>query len=90
MEGNVEFLSCIRPRGGQNNNPKVFQFKYAIRKNMMRNHITLWKYANCVDITGFTNISFPYKKEQKIKHKISSKRLPSTMIQVTSFPQVGI
>ena len=53
----VELLfSCIRARGGWNNNPNVLQFKYAIRKMLMRNAITASKSANCVDFTGCHDI----------------------------------
>ena len=56
-QDHIELLfSCIRSRGGWNNNPNVLQFKYAIRKMLMRNAITASKYANCVDFTGCNNI----------------------------------
>ena len=56
-QDHIELLfSCIRSRGGWNNNPNVLQFKYAIRKMLMRNAITASKYANCVDFTGCNDI----------------------------------
>ena len=56
-QDHVELLfSCIRARGGWNNNPNVLQFKYSIRKMLMRNAITASKSANCVDFTGCHDI----------------------------------
>ena len=93
-QDHIELLfSCIRSRGGWNNNPNVLQFKYAIRKMLMRNAITASKYANCVDFTGCNNI-IPIFHTRKHKNqpptKISRKPLPPTMIQVTYFPCVNI
>lgn len=42
-------FSCIRSRGGWNNNPNCLQFKYALRQMMMKNAITASKNANCTD-----------------------------------------
>ena len=60
-------FSCIRSRGGWNNNPNALQFKYAIRKMLMKNVITASKYANCVDFTGCNSIIpiFHTKKHKK-------------------------
>jgi hypothetical protein len=56
-QDHLELLfSCIRSRGGWNNNPNCLQFKYAIRKMLMRNAITASKNANCVDFTGCNSI----------------------------------
>lgn len=49
-------FSCIRARGGWNNNPNCLQFKYAPRKMLLRNAITASKNANCVDFTGCNSI----------------------------------
>lgn len=56
-QDHVELLfSCIRSRGGWNNNPNCLQVKYALRQMLMRNAITASKNANCVDFTGCSNI----------------------------------
>ena len=56
-QDHLELLfSCIRSRGGWNNNPNVLQLKYALRSMLMRNAITASKNANCVDFTGCNNI----------------------------------
>jgi hypothetical protein len=57
-QDHIELLfSCIRARGGWNNNPNCLQFKYALRKMLMRNAITASKNANCVDFTGCNSIT---------------------------------
>ena len=49
-QDHLELLfSCIRSRGGWNNNPNCLQFKYALRQMMMKNAITASKNANCTD-----------------------------------------
>ena len=56
-QDHLELLfSCIRSRGGWNNNPNCLQMKYALRKMLMRNAITASKNANCVDFTGCSTI----------------------------------
>ena len=56
-QDHIELLfSCIRSRGGSNNNPNCLQMKYALRKMLMRNAITASRNANCVDFTGCNNI----------------------------------
>ncbi len=48
-QDHIELLfSCIRSRGGWNNNPNCLQMKYALRKMFIRNAITASKNANCV------------------------------------------
>ena len=56
-QDHIELLfSCIRSRGGWNNNPNSLQMKYALRKMLMRNAITASKNANCLDFTGCNNL----------------------------------
>jgi hypothetical protein len=56
-QDHIELLfSCIRSRGGWNNNPNCLQMKYSLRKMLMRNAITASKNANCVDFTGCNNL----------------------------------
>ena len=40
------FFSCVRARGGFNNDPNALQIKYAFRKNLLHNAITLSDKAN--------------------------------------------
>ena len=47
-QDHIELLfSCIRSKGGWNNNPNVLQFKYALRNMLLRNKITTSNSANC-------------------------------------------
>ena len=49
-QDHLELLfSCIRSRGGWNNNPNSLQLKYALRKMLLRNAVTASKNANCTD-----------------------------------------
>ena len=80
-QDHVELLfSCIRSRGGWNNNPNVLQFKYAIRKMLMRNAITASKYANCVDFTGCHDIIpiFHMRKHRKSTTNDTDEQLASS------------
>lgn len=64
-QDHIELLfSCIRSRGGWNNNPNCLQFKYALRKMLIRNAITASKNSNCVDFTGCNEI-IPLFHKQK-------------------------
>ena len=46
-QDHIELLfSCIRSKGGWNNNPNVLQFKYALRSMLLRNKITASNSAN--------------------------------------------
>ncbi len=40
-------LSCIRGRGGWNNNPNALQIKYALRKMLLKNSVMASDSANC-------------------------------------------
>ena len=42
------FFSCIRSRGGRNNNPNVMQLKNAMRQILLHNNIRASKQANCL------------------------------------------
>ena len=56
-QDHIELLfSCIRSRGGWNNNPNFLQFKYALRKMLMKNAITTSKNSNCLDFSRCNNI----------------------------------
>lgn len=49
------FFSCIRSRGGWNNNPNVMQFQWSMRKLLFRNSVTASKNAN---VAEFENEEF--------------------------------
>jgi hypothetical protein len=47
-QDHIELLfSCIRAKGGWNNNPNVLQFKAAVRRLVLGNAVTASKTANC-------------------------------------------
>ena len=49
-QDHIELLfSCIRSKGGWNNNPNCLQLKYALRQLLMKNAVTASKNANCDD-----------------------------------------
>lgn len=57
-QDHVELLfSCIRSRGGWNNNPNALQLKYSLRKMLLRNAITASKNANCTEFTDLTMVT---------------------------------
>ena len=73
-QDHLELLfSCIRSRGGWNNNPNCLQLKYALRKMLMRNAITASKNANCVDFTGCSDIIPIFHTKKNIKRNQSKK-----------------
>ena len=66
----IELLfSCIRSRCEWNNNPNSLQFKYALRKMLMKNAITTSKNSNFLDFTGCNNIVHLF---HTTKHKTPS------------------
>jgi hypothetical protein len=68
-QDHIELLfSCIRSKGGWNNNPNCLQIKYALRQLLMRNSVTASKNANCIDFEeNKTTIIIPIL--HKIKHR---------------------
>ena len=83
-QDHIELLfSCIRSRGGWNNNPNCLQMKYALRKMLMRNAITASKNANCVDFTGCNTI-IPLFHKRKHNKEAESKPEETTTQQEDS------
>lgn len=69
-QDHLELLfSCIRSRGGWNNNPSSLQLKYALSKMLLRNAVTASKYANCIDFNDSNTTSiipiFHTRKHEK-------------------------
>lgn len=65
-QDHLELLfSCVRSKGGWNNNPNCVQLKYALRQMMMKNAITASKNANCVDFETNTIIPIFHMKKHK-------------------------
>lgn len=52
-QDHIELLfSCIRARGGSNNNPNAEQFRFALRKLLFKNHIEASVNANCISFNN--------------------------------------
>ena len=51
-------FSCIRAKGGWNNNPNVLQFKSALRRLVLGNTVTASSKANCKALDGSNIIPF--------------------------------
>ncbi len=84
-QDHLELLfSCIRSRGGWNNNPNCLQMKYALRKMLMRNAITASKNANCVDFTGCSTIIpiFHTRKHQTKPNPIENRPKTKKAVQI--------
>lgn len=66
-QDHVELLfSCIRARGGFNNNPNVLQFKTALKQIMMRNSIMSSNRANVVTFDEtYTGSIFSFKSAKR-------------------------
>ena len=63
------FFSQIRRFSGWNNNPNCLNFKYALRKNLLKNGIKPSPVANCTDQTDTSECSMPRNK--KVPSKLS-------------------
>ena len=75
-QDHLELLfSCIRAKGGWNNNPNCLQIKYSLRRMLMRNAVTAYKSANCQTFHNFSTTIIPIFHSQK--HKAPLKR-PAT------------
>ena len=58
-QDHIESLfSCIRPKGGWNNNPNVLQFKSAVRHLLLGNAVTALETTKCKFCDEYTIISF--------------------------------
>ncbi|EZA47209.1 THAP domain-containing protein [Ooceraea biroi] len=59
------FFSCIRSRGGWNNNPNALQFKWALRKLLFRNNVQPSINANCIGDTSEILSVFEYRTSRR-------------------------
>ena len=65
-QDHIEILfSCIRARGGWNNNPNCLQLKYAIRKMLLRNAVSASKNGNCLAFTNDSTTIIPFFHSKK-------------------------
>lgn len=61
------FFSCIRSRGGWNNNPNCQQLKWAVRQLLFKNSITGSINANCNDFGEYCTPAFELRSEMRQK-----------------------
>jgi hypothetical protein len=67
-QDHIELLfSCIRAKGGWNNNPNVLQMKYAMRKMLTRNAVSASKNANCQMFSNEPTTIIPFSIPGNIK-----------------------
>ena len=64
-------FSCIRARGGWNNNPNCLQLKYTLRQMLLKNSITASRNANCqiLDQHPLIPVLLTRKHESPLKDK---------------------
>ncbi len=76
-QDHIELLfSCIRAKGGWNNNPNVLQMKYAMRKMLTRNAVSASKNANCQIFSNEPTTIIPFFHTRK--HKAPLKEYSSS------------
>ena len=88
-QDHIELLfSCIRSKGGWNNNPNVLQLKYAFRKLLLRNRITASQNANCqvfeqnTIIPVFKNSTFSAERAQQVCEIQSEPEIATILNQI--------
>lgn len=65
-QDHIELLfSCIRSKGGWNNNPNSLQLKYALRKMVFRNAVKASKHSNCIEFSDYSSSIIPIFHQPK-------------------------
>ena len=66
-QDHLELLfSCLRSKGGWNNNPNSMQLKYTLRQMLFRNAVKASKNSNCIDFSeSFTSGIIPIFHKRK-------------------------
>jgi hypothetical protein len=65
-QDHIELLfSCIRSKGGWNNNPNSLQLKYALRKMLFRNAVKASKNSNCIEFSDLSSGIIPIFHKRK-------------------------
>ena len=71
-QDHIEILfSCIRQKGGWNNNPNCVQFQSALRRLLIKNSVTASKVANCAapgdsTMSSLFQLQWPRRKPAKM------------------------
>lgn len=66
------FFSCIRSRGGWNNNPNSLQLKWSLRQLLFRNSVSSSVNANCTNFTTYCTPTFEFRSEGRRKLEVSN------------------
>ena len=66
-QDHLELLfSCLRSKGGWNNNPNSMQLKYTLRQMLFRNAVNASKNSNCIDFSeSFSSAIIPIFHKRK-------------------------
>ncbi len=65
-QDHIELLfSCIRSKGGWNNNPNSLQLKYALRKMLFRNAVKASKKFSCIEFSDLSSGIIPIFHKRK-------------------------
>ena len=82
-QDHIELLfSCIRSKGGWNNNPNCLQMKYALRKMLMRNAITASTSQDVIQsFPCFISENITRKLRVKLKKRPQNKTIPLFMLR---------
>ena len=77
-QDHIELLfSCIRAKGGWNNNPNSMQLKYALRKMLFRNAVKASKNSNCMDFSeSFSSGIIPIFHKRKHRSPLVEEEKP--------------
>lgn len=59
------YFSCIRRRGGWNDNSNVLQFKWALRQHLFGNTVRASLNANCLDYTFETHSILQFRQQKR-------------------------
>lgn len=61
------FFSCIRSRGGWNNNPNSQQLKWALRQLLFTKSVKSSVNANCINFENYSTPAFEFRSEDRRK-----------------------
>ncbi|CAB4023856.1 Hypothetical predicted protein, partial [Paramuricea clavata] len=77
-QDHIELLfSCIRSKGGWNNNPNSMQLKYALRKMLFTNAVKASKNSNFIDFSeGFSSGIIPILHKRKHRSPLIEEEKP--------------
>ena len=77
-QDHIELLfSCIRSKGGWNNNPNSLQIKYALRKMLIRNAVKASKNSNCTEFSDFSSGIIPIFHRRKHSAPLVEENMPN-------------